>query len=342
MPEIAVLSTDARGELVVESLKMSEEEMRLTLGNFEEPRPTTPDKDACFKCKTTGVPLMCCGKCRAIFYCGKGCQKDDWKDHKDLCLKFLQKHSYRKMGKKEHKLETKGHRAHRNVDKIYGDLNTLMAFHSGYTFQPLVWFALDLFSDLSKADTHFVAMTLSRNRGVGAGGRTVYSLVDAEVLPFEILRMKPLRDADGRATMPVLVFHEEVRQLMEQNPTGMTIGGAYVVCIELSQKDKEKGKNVAKAVVETIDGFFGHTVPLCAEGREYYLRAHPKEQHSEWKKSLKNSLDGYNFEPERRPIPAAVRKILDKSASIIREGQFDSFSTEGNLDMEALKAALTS
>jgi hypothetical protein len=44
-------------------------------------------KSCCFTCKAHAV-LKCCSKCQAVQYCSKSCQKEDWKQHKQIC-RFL-------------------------------------------------------------------------------------------------------------------------------------------------------------------------------------------------------------------------------------------------------------
>ena len=39
----------------------------------------------CKYCKDFAVGLKKCGKCRAVHYCGRECQKNDWKNHKPNC-----------------------------------------------------------------------------------------------------------------------------------------------------------------------------------------------------------------------------------------------------------------
>jgi hypothetical protein len=41
-------------------------------------------KICCFTCKAKTV-LKCCSKCEAVHYCSKSCQKEDWKEHKQIC-----------------------------------------------------------------------------------------------------------------------------------------------------------------------------------------------------------------------------------------------------------------
>ena len=38
----------------------------------------------CFTCNVRTV-LKCCIKCQAVQYCSKSCQKQDWKQHKQIC-----------------------------------------------------------------------------------------------------------------------------------------------------------------------------------------------------------------------------------------------------------------
>jgi hypothetical protein len=41
-------------------------------------------KSCCFTCKAHTV-VKCCSKCQAVYYCSKSCQKEDWKQHKQIC-----------------------------------------------------------------------------------------------------------------------------------------------------------------------------------------------------------------------------------------------------------------
>jgi hypothetical protein len=55
-----------------------------TIGNLKSP-------PQCKRCKRIGTqerPLLRCGKCKIVQYCGEKCQKEDWRDgHRDLCAK---------------------------------------------------------------------------------------------------------------------------------------------------------------------------------------------------------------------------------------------------------------
>ena len=46
--------------------------------------PLRPKK-TCWMCGATGVPLKKCSVCSVAAYCGAGCQKVDWKEHKGQC-----------------------------------------------------------------------------------------------------------------------------------------------------------------------------------------------------------------------------------------------------------------
>lgn len=47
--------------------------------------------DVCLKCS---VPAnFKCSRCNEVYYCGKNCQKDDWKRHKVACNEFAQRTS---------------------------------------------------------------------------------------------------------------------------------------------------------------------------------------------------------------------------------------------------------
>lgn len=49
-------------------------------------------RNVCEKCekpKSDDTPLLKCGKCTYVFYCGRECQIADWPEHKSVCGKFI-------------------------------------------------------------------------------------------------------------------------------------------------------------------------------------------------------------------------------------------------------------
>lgn len=55
----------------------------------------TPYDFDCSRCETCGkaaadligTGLLKCAQCKSVFYCGKECQKSNWRSHKKLCGK---------------------------------------------------------------------------------------------------------------------------------------------------------------------------------------------------------------------------------------------------------------
>lgn len=43
------------------------------------------NKVTCANCGARNVKLYVCNKCQFVRYCGRDCQKNDWKDHKKYC-----------------------------------------------------------------------------------------------------------------------------------------------------------------------------------------------------------------------------------------------------------------
>ena len=39
----------------------------------------------CGKIENENQKVLCCSKCSSIYYCGKKCQRKDWKQHKTIC-----------------------------------------------------------------------------------------------------------------------------------------------------------------------------------------------------------------------------------------------------------------
>jgi SET domain/MYND finger len=58
-----------------------------TNSNGNKYEPLLTEKDGCCVCQTAlAGPLKSCTRCKAVHYCSKGCQKEDWKaGHKEAC-----------------------------------------------------------------------------------------------------------------------------------------------------------------------------------------------------------------------------------------------------------------
>ena len=60
-------------------------------GNKEERNQSTAQSETklCYCCKKSKANLQKCCKCYTAQYCGKECQKNDWKSHKQVCSRLL-------------------------------------------------------------------------------------------------------------------------------------------------------------------------------------------------------------------------------------------------------------
>lgn len=54
----------------------------------EEGKRVCAGGDAC-RAISYSAPLHACSRCKCVFYCGKDCQRADWKRHKPLCQPLI-------------------------------------------------------------------------------------------------------------------------------------------------------------------------------------------------------------------------------------------------------------
>lgn len=47
--------------------------------------PTTSVGKLCFTCQERKIKVFACSQCHAVEYCSRGCQRQDWPDHKQAC-----------------------------------------------------------------------------------------------------------------------------------------------------------------------------------------------------------------------------------------------------------------
>ena len=53
---------------------------------MESKPENSEDKERAFKCPVCGKAAhLLCSRCKAVRYCSKECQKQDWKEHKKVC-----------------------------------------------------------------------------------------------------------------------------------------------------------------------------------------------------------------------------------------------------------------
>ncbi|KAF7305816.1 MYND-type domain-containing protein [Mycena chlorophos] len=278
---------------------------------FVEGGLPTPPKDECFVCKKTGVNLQRCSKCRTFPYCSKECQASDWKEHKKICLAYIQQGAldYTATSKGMKGRSKKGRDNLRSRGDVIRDLGATAQRHNGDTFTMACWHAMNLVQDIGKAKTHFLAVTLSRNLNA-TNPRALHSLVDAAVLPFAVLEEKfsgaalLAQDASSGSHREIPMTPLDMLRANERERVrdDGALGAVLVTCVELGPK--EKAKSVEQAVRDTMCPTY-HPLGLFGV-HQRSISAMPAIVFEErfWKLCLRNALDGYAWALQRHPLPA--------------------------------------
>ena len=107
------------------------------------------------------------------------------------------------------------------------------------------WHLLELTKDISRARTHFLARTLRRT--ASSNPRTLYSLIDAEALPFSMLEAVYANRVQLSDSSPVspkaMLEQDEVERKREGG-----IGSVMVVSIELPKGDNRSTRDALTQV----------------------------------------------------------------------------------------------
>lgn len=200
--------------------------------------PPLPDKTRCAKCgkpEPPNEPLRRCAKCRAAPYCSVECQKADWPSHKLLCSQYLTNKSLNstsvqigEKGPKVKKGETK-----RTRGDILNDLAAWAKTHNGDTLTVTAWNMLELTRDITRAQTHILALTLRRTDS--SNPRTYYDLVEVEVVPMTLLDAiySNRGDLNMNPVFPRTVLEQDAER---RKPDG-ALGSVMVMSIELPKGD---------------------------------------------------------------------------------------------------------
>ena len=80
----AAVSTSAPALAVKNAAPTSSASVSPSSSAASQQQPSRPRK-SCWSCGAAGVPLKKCSVCAVAAYCGAGCQKADWKEHKGQC-----------------------------------------------------------------------------------------------------------------------------------------------------------------------------------------------------------------------------------------------------------------
>ncbi|KAL1716433.1 hypothetical protein EV715DRAFT_205352, partial [Schizophyllum commune] len=161
---------------------------------------------------------------------------------------------------------------------------------SSDTYTVCAWLALDLAKHPSRATSHFLAITLRRNVE-STNPRAMYTLIDADLLPFSVLQ----ETFEGRWAMdgsypvsPKLVLEHDARG---RKVNDGALGSVMVFSVEL-QEDEEK---TVEEAVRTV----GLNTPFGAPVHQRKFATFPMNQlngqKSLWIRCLENGLKGGAF-----------------------------------------------
>jgi len=171
---------------------------------------------------------------------------------------------------------------------------------SSDAFTVVCWQAMNLVRDITKAKTHFFAVTLLRNR-TSTNPRAMYSLIDADVLPLGILEKKysstvAAHDGSEQPFSPLDILAASAKDFEKDGE----LGAVMVISVELGPGEK---KSVEQAVSDTSCSTFQplglfnvHKNTMSSMPPGFFKR-------EVWKACLKNALDGYAYAITRQPSP---------------------------------------
>ena len=111
------------------------------------------------------------------------------------------------------------------------------------------WHLLELTKDITRARTHFLILTLRRT--ASSNPRTLFSLVDAEVLPWSVLEAAYANRANALDLSPaspkaMLAMDEEGRK------RDGALGSVMVVSVELPKGDNRPPRDALTEVRENV------------------------------------------------------------------------------------------
>ncbi|KAE9382724.1 hypothetical protein BT96DRAFT_1010129 [Gymnopus androsaceus JB14] len=144
---------------------------------------------------------------------------------------------------------------------------------------------------MSKAKTHFFAITLKRNIA-SSDPLTLYSLVDADVLPFSILDKK-YEHAAG--VNPASILRDNEQERIRNGG----LGAVLLMAVELAED--ELHKTPEQAVIDTSCPTF-QPLGLFKAHRDSIGRLPPMPKQI-WRVCLKNALDGNAYADDCSTTP---------------------------------------
>ncbi|KAJ7192226.1 hypothetical protein GGX14DRAFT_480263 [Mycena pura] len=192
----------------------------------------------------------------------------------------------------------KGREHLRSRADIIRDLSANANIHNGDAFTVVCWQAMNLVRDITKAKTHFFAVTLLRNHA-STNPRAMYSLIDADVLPLGILEKKFSSAVAAHNEQPFSPLDMLATSAKNFEKDGQ-LGAVMVISVELGPDEK---KSVEQAVSDTSCPTF-QPLGLFNVHKNTMSSMPPRFFKKEvWKACLKNALDGYAYSITRQPSP---------------------------------------
>ncbi|KZP19501.1 hypothetical protein FIBSPDRAFT_562496 [Athelia psychrophila] len=168
---------------------------------------------------------------------------------------------------------------------IFSDLQQYALSHNGDTLTISAWCLMGLVKDISRAQTHFMAVTLRRT--TSHNPRTFYTLVDHEIIPFSWIEEAWANRVSALDESPCSPQALLARDAAERKKNDGALGSVLVISLELPPGDdrspREALKNISVHVMQPLGLFNVH------KDKGALFAALPVSCHVE---CLKNSLKG--------------------------------------------------